>query len=94
MTLTTPASSEDYTENDNSEIFLPLNPDDTTSVTFRPDNFALEPDETIVFDLNLLAVNPSARTAEFDPNLPNVFFQERTVLSIQDSTGIHLLFQL
>ena len=77
----------DYIENDISAIFLPLNPGGTTSVTFRPDNFALELDETIVFDLTLFSVNPSSRRTEFNPNLPNVFFQRRTVLSIQDSTG-------
>ncbi len=60
----------------------------TTSVTFRPDNFALEPNETIVLDLNLLAVSPGARMAEFDDILPNVFFQRRLNLTIQDSTGI------
>ena len=85
------ASSDDYTANDNNQLFLPLNSGGTTSVTFRPDNFALEPDETIVFDLDLANVNPLRRTAEFDSNLPNVFFQERTVLSIQDSTGITLI---
>ncbi len=29
----------------------------------------------------------SGTMADFDPSLPNVFFQENTVLSIQDNTG-------
>ncbi len=76
----------DYTENDNSGILLPLDPTETTSVTFRPDNFALEPEETIVFDLRLIAATPGG-TGPFNPALENVFFQRRTVLSIEDSTG-------
>ncbi len=88
------ATSDDYVENDKQAMFLSLNPDDTTSVTFRPDNIALEPDETFVFDLNLVTTSPVSRTAEFDDALPNVFFQRRTVLFIQDSTGVHMCIHI
>ncbi len=78
----------DYTVNNAGVQFVPLDPTGTTLITFRPDNFALESDETIVLDLGLTSVNiNSFTTSDFDPSLPNVFFQSRTVLSIQDSTG-------
>ncbi len=77
----------DYSENDNGALFLPLNPASTTSVTFRPDNIALEPNETIVFDLRLVAVTPIARSSEFNAALPNAFFQQRIVFNIEDKTG-------
>ncbi len=76
----------DYVQDSGVQL-LPLNPAGTTSVIFRPDFFALELDETIVLDLDLVAIFPSNRMPEFDTILPNVFFQRDTVLYIQDTTG-------
>ncbi len=74
----------DYTENENGVLFLSLDPARTTSVTFRPDNFALEMDETIEFELEVT-------NSPFDNSLPNVFFRRRIELTVEDSTG-ELLF--
>ncbi len=76
----------DYFE-DNGVIFVPLDPAGTISITFRSDVTALESDETIVLDILVVAIIPGTRAAEFAASLPNVFFQRKTVLSIQDSTG-------
>ncbi|XP_064387630.1 uncharacterized protein LOC135335892 isoform X2 [Halichondria panicea] len=74
-----------------SVVTLPLNPGETTSITFQADRVALEPDKTFVLELSLLGVANGVGEL-FDSSLPNVFFQSRQEFIIQDSTA--LVFRL
>ncbi len=80
------ASEEEFSVGQ-SVVTLPLNPGTTTAITFQPDRVALEPDETFVLELSLLAVENDLIPL-FDPSFfPNVFFRSRQEFTIQESTG-------
>ena len=85
LTSTLTASEEEFGISQ-SVVTLPLNPGETTSITFQADRVALEPDKTFVLELSLLGVANGVGEL-FDSSLPNVFFQSRQEFIIQDSTG-------